>query len=220
MKVVVLHGPGKTGSRNKLLEIKQKYTDENVVVLPGGVTEMELKSALNTDSLFSEERLVIIENPSESFKLEGLSGAEGVTLVIWLDKDLDARKSLFKSLKEFGAQLLNFPEAKEMSVFPFLDNLADGKKEAFLELKKLNEAGYDSQYYITMIFYMLRSLVATPKNAPSFVKQKLSRQRGRFSESDLTELYKFVLETDFKIKSGLIENDQAQFLLVNRFLLG
>lgn len=216
MKVLLLHGPGEVGSRKKLVSIKESWSGETLT-LGSQTTQVEVNDQLSQQNLFANNRLIILENPSEALKLVK-NRVEEVTLVIWLDHDIDQRKSLFKSLKEVSAEIINFPEAREVSVFPFLDNLADGKKEAFLELKKLKMGGFDSQYFITMIFYMLRSLVATPKNAPQFVRSKLQRQRTRFSQEELTNLYKDILEIDFKLKSGLLENDQAQFLLVNKFL--
>ena len=117
-----------------------------------------------------------------------------------------------------NGQILFFPEGKEVSVFPLLDHLANGDKKAFLEIKKLKNGGFDIFYIITMVFYLLRNLVSTPKTAPQFVKDKLVRQRKNFSLERLTNLYKEILEIDFKIKSGLLEKDQAEFLLVNKFI--
>ncbi len=213
MRVLLLHGPGEVGSRKKLAALKDTFNGE-IRTCGSQITQIELNDLLSQQSLFSEKRLVILENPPESLKIEKEGDAD---LIIWISKDIDERRSLFKSLKEIKAEVTNFPEAREVSVFPFLDSLAEGKKEAFLELKKLNNGGFDTQYYITMIFYMLRSLVVTPKNAPPFVKNKLQKQRSRFTQDKLKEFYKYILEIDFKIKSGLIENDQAQFLLVNKF---
>ncbi|MBI2338144.1 hypothetical protein HYU95_03075 [Candidatus Daviesbacteria bacterium] len=69
-----------------------------------------------------------------------------------------------------------------------------------------------------MSFYLLRNLAVTSKKAPQFVKDKLQRQRKNFSLEKVISLYKEVLEIDFKIKSGLLEKPQAEFLLVNKFL--
>ena len=121
-------------------------------------------------------------------------------------------------VKKEQGELLFFPEAKEVSVFPFLDLLASGDKKAFLEMDKLKKANYDTQYFITMIFYLLRSLAVIPKNALPFVKQKLERQRKRFNLEKIENLYKDILKIDFKIKSGLMEKDQAEFLLINKFI--
>ena len=88
-------------------------------------------------------------------------------------------------------------------------------KKAFLEIEKLN---FDIQYIITMIYYQLRNLAVTPKNIPTFVKQKLERQRKNINGSVIASYYKDIIEIDYKIKSGLLESGQAKFLLINRFL--
>ena len=119
--------------------------------------------------------------------------------------------------KNRNGQILFFPESKEVSVFPFLDYLVSRDKKAFLEIEKLKMAGFDIHYFITMVFYLLRNLVATPKNAKSFIKEKLIRQRKNFTQGKITNLYNDILEIDFKIKSGLLEKSQAEFSLVNKF---
>lgn len=184
-----------------------------MVVFEKGSEISEILTNLQSVAMFEGERLIIWENsPEEVLKdLPHTPYPIPHTLVLWFDHEV-------KQLPEKDFEILFFPEAKEVSVFPFLDMLAAGRKEAYLELKKLKDGGYDIQYIITMIFYLLRSLAVTPKNAPPFVKNKLSKQRERFKEGELIGLYRFILETDFKIKSGLLEPTQAEFLLVNKFI--
>ena len=78
--------------------------------------------------------------------------------------------------------------------------------------------GFDIFYLLTMVFYLLRSLTVTPQKASDFVRKKLERQRAGFDRQKITGLYKEMLEIDFKIKSGLLEKEQAEFLLVNEFI--
>ena len=111
-----------------------------------------------------------------------------------------------------------FPEAQEVSVFPLLRLLGSRSPQAFLELEKLKAAGFDNQYFITMIFYLLRNLVSTPKKAAEFVRNNNEKMRKNFTRDELVDLYKSILEVDFKIKKGLIEESQTEFLLVQKFL--
>lgn len=133
------------------------------------------------------------------------------SLILWFDYEVDTKK-----WPRF--EPLFFPEAKEVSVFPFLDFLVAKDQKAFLEMEKLKTAGFDIHYCLTMVFYLLRNLIVTPKNAPDFVKKKLIRQRAEFDREKITRLYKDILEIDFKMKSGFLEKPQAEFLLINRFL--
>src|SRR3989344_471498 len=114
--------------------------------------------------------------------------------------------------------LENPPEDFTLDLSIVTNNLVNKDKRAYLEMEKLKNANFDVAYFITMIFYLLRSLVFTPKSAPAFVRDKLKRQRIGFSLNDLIKLYKNLLIIDFKIKSGVLEKPQAEFLLINKFL--
>ncbi len=215
MKLLLLHGSAKTASRKKLIEFKQKFDQNNVVVFEESSDLQVMLGSLSTPLLFSDEQLIILENPSEDFTNFPLIPTP-YTLILWFDHEVAPKKPVMEWFKING-QILYFPEAKEVSVFPFLDYLASQDKKAFLELNKLKNAGFDIQYFITMVFYLLRNLTSTPKSAPQFVKDKLQRQRKSFDLEKITNLYKEIIEIDFKIKSGLLEKSQAEFLLVNLF---
>jgi hypothetical protein len=132
--------------------------------------------------------------------------------VIWASSELDTKKI------PKNTEVLFFPEAKEASIFPLLDLLGSRNTQAFVEVNRTRPDGTDTQYMITMIFYLLRSLTITPKNAPPFVKQKIAKQRANFTDRELTDLYKYVLENDYKIKMGLIESAQAEFNIISKFM--
>lgn len=210
MKQLLLHGPAINSSRQKLIQLKQKFDQESVIVFEKGADVTEILTNLQSQSLFAGDRLVVVENPPEDFKFNLSLVTSNLSLVVWFDHEADTKKFP-------GFEISFYPEAKEVSVFPFLDYLGNRDKKAYLELDKLKRE-YDSQYIITMILYLLRNLIATPKGAKDFVKNKNARMRKNFSEEKLINMYKFVLNTDFKIKSGLIEETQAEFLLVNLFL--
>ncbi|MBI2017560.1 hypothetical protein HYS92_00770 [Candidatus Daviesbacteria bacterium] len=216
MQLLLLHGSAKVISRKKLLQDKAKFDGSNVVVFEEGSNIEEILASLTTMPLLQGERLVILENPDENFQPPTINPLP-TNLIVWFDHEITEKKPIFDYFKKNG-QVLFFPEKKERSIFSFLDMLASGEDKAHLELKKLKEAGFEIQYFITMIFYLLRNLVVTPKNAPSFVAQKLMRQRKRFDQEKIKNLYKSTLEIDFKIKSGQLEMGQAEFILINQFL--
>lgn len=215
MKLVLLHGPAEVASREKLFLIKEKFGVQNTQTFDSSVPMPALMGSLMTLSLIPEERLIILENP-DVLPLETLSDIDGLLLVFWFSKELSEKNIFLKFVKEKKGEIYFFPEGKEISVFPFLDMLGNKDKKAYLEMEKLKKAGFDTQYLITMILYLLRSLTVSKKSAPSFVIEKTKRQRKNFS--DIPSLYEFVLETDFKIKSGLLDNNQAQFMLVQKFI--
>lgn len=211
MSLQVLHGPGVISSRQKLVNLKLKF--ESVVVFEKGSDHQTILGAINTPSLFNEEQLIILENPPEDFTCS-LSSVS-CTLLLWFDHEVNDKKPVIQWVKKIKAEVTLFPEAKEVSIFPFLDLLGNKDKKAFLELEKLKEKGINNQYIITMIFWLLRNLSCTPKTAKDFVKRKNEKMRTNFT--NLPGLYKSIIEIDFKIKSGLLDENQAQFELVNKF---
>jgi len=217
MKLLLLHGPAINNSRLRLSAFKQKFGDSEVVVYESGAGIQEIMGGLLTVPLLSEQRLTILENPPEDLALSILDSGD-LTLIFWFDHEVSEKSKVLDWVKKNKGEILFFPEAKEVSVFPFLDCLVVKDKKAFLEIEKLKKGGFDIHYLLTMVFYLLRNLVVTPKNAPDFVKRKLIKQRAGFSREKLINLYKDVLEIDFKIKSGLLEKPQAEFLLVNKFI--
>lgn len=210
MRPLLLHGPAIEASRKKLQEIKNKFNPDNIVVFGKGEEKGIILANLQAQSLFEGERLIVLENPDEFFTNYTLYSIP-YTLTLWFDHEVDIKKWP-------GFEYHLFPESKDVSIFPFLDYLAAKDKRAYLEIEKIKNAGFDINYILTMVFYLLRNLVATPLKAPDFVKKKLAKQRTSFNLESLTALYKYLLEIDFKIKSGFLEKPQAEFLLTTKFL--
>lgn len=215
MRLLLLHGPAISQSRLKLSELKKGFNPDNTIVFESP-TEKQITETISSLSLIKGDRLYIFENPVEDLGLKNVQADDDLTVAFWFDHQSDEKKATFKFVKTNNGQIIFFPESKEITAFPFIDALGFKDHKAYLELKKLKDAGFDTQYIITMIFYLLRSLAIDNKKAPSFVQKKTAKQRQNFS--DLPGLYRFVLETDYKIKKGLLEPDQAEFLLVNHFL--
>lgn len=216
MKVVLLHGPATNSSRKRLIEIKQKFDQNNIVVFEERSNIDQIIGNLITTSLFPDEKLFILENPQEDFTCTLYPVP--YTLVFWFDHTITEKKPIMEWVKKSKGEILFFPESREVSVFLFLDYLAAKDMKAFLEIKKLKQGNFDVFYLITMTFYLLRNLVVTPKNAPEFVRQKLEKQRRNFDLEKIPKLYKEILDLDFKLKSGLLDQSQAEFLLVNKFI--
>ncbi|MBI2019801.1 hypothetical protein HYS94_00055 [Candidatus Daviesbacteria bacterium] len=218
MKLLLLHGAAIASSREKLQEVKSNFDENSVVVFEKEADIETIKSVLITPSLLGGEQLIVLENPPEDFNLDSSLITHHSSLLMWFDREVANSKPIMAWVKKLKGQVIYFPEGKEISVFPLLDSLAEGSSRAFLELDKLKKGGFEIQYFITMVFYLLRSLLATPKNAPQFIKDKLARQREKFSLAKIKSLYKDMLDLDFKIKSGLIDTDQAEFLLISKFV--
>lgn len=216
MKLQVLHGPGVISSRQKLISLKLKF-EGNVITFEKNVNSQDVLGALGTPSLFGEEQLIVWENPPEDFAISQLPTTIS-QLLLWFDHEVSEKKPVMEWVKKSKGEVLLFSEAKEISIFPLLDLLGNKDKKAFLELEKLKKSGIDNQYIITMIFWLLRNLSCTPKTAKDFVRRKNEKMRANFK--DLPGLYRSVIEIDFKIKSGLLDPNQASFQLINKFISG
>lgn len=221
MKLLLLHGPSISDSRKYLTNIKQKFNSNNVLVFEETASRQDVMGGLMAQPMLEEERLIILENPSEDFSPDLSLITDNSPLIIWFDHKLLASKPILQWASKSG-EILFFDEQIKSSVFPLLDVLAerDGGniRKAFLEIKKLKDLDLDIFYLITMSYYLLRNLSTTPKNAPEFVRKKLEKQRQNFSKEQIKIIYKKVLEIEFKLKNGMLQKEQAELLLVNLFL--
>jgi hypothetical protein len=217
MKLHLLHGPALHSSRNKLKSIKDKFSPESVLVFEEGSNPRDILGSLANLPMFEEDRLIVLENPADDLELVA-ENFSNVVLALWFDKELTSKSRILKFVSEKKGEILFFDERREISVFPFLDFLANKDPKAYIELRKLKSAGFEIQYFITMVLYLLRSLAVTPRNAPDFIKRKLATQRTNFNQQEIIGKYHFVLELDSKIKNGLVEVSNAEVLLVNSFI--
>ncbi|MBI2600630.1 hypothetical protein HYW42_01640 [Candidatus Daviesbacteria bacterium] len=214
MKPLLLHGSAINTSRKKLSEIRQKF--EDITTFGKNTSFQELVGSLMTVPLLSEQRLIILENPPEDFEF-GDIGTQ-TFLAIWFDHEVSEKKKIIIWAKQ-NAHVFYFPPEKEITIFPFLDLLANKDKKAFVQIEKLKESkDFDSFYFLTMSFYLLRNLTTDSKAMPVFVKQKLEKQRKNFSKKEIKKIYKQILEIEYKLKNGLMEQDQAEFLLIYSFV--
>ncbi len=212
MKITLLYGPAEAAKREQLLKIKNQYNlDARVLIDLKRQNWDEVLLSLRSRSLFeTEKRLVIVENVPKSLDLNNLNLSDQNCEVILVTANLEAASLLLKSAQAKKIQIIKFDETMETSVFPFLDNLIEGKSQAFVELEKLLTE-YSSIYILTMIYYLLRRNIL-PQSSP-FMQKKVKSQLARINDSDLELFYKWSLETEFKIKSGLMEEKNGLFTL-------
>lgn len=214
MKLYIFHGVGARALSQKISSLKTDFDPLTITELNSKEIDWsEAKIMLASQSLFQSKRLVILEDFTEA-QVSEISDDPGLSVILKFSKTLPASSQL---LKTPGASVINFTENSEQSVFPFLDKLAEKNPQALVELDSLYQE-YGAQYLLTMMAYLLRRMVQTPKNLPPFVMKKLSKQKQFFPIERLVKLYRAVLETDFKIKSGLMEERTGLSLLAEQFL--
>lgn len=219
MKLLILHGSGLSAISSKISEIKKSFDPVSILEISGKETSFsEALIEIGTGGLFSQSRLIILENFDDKIDIEKIPDDESLTVLLRFTKPLNKSSSLLKSATKLNVQVLVFEENQEISVFPFLDALGEkNKTKSYQEFEKLYK-GYGGQYILTMIFYLFRRLVTTPKKLPDFVLNKLNKQKRNFGVDELRLLYKAALETDYKFKSGLMDEKLGLTMLVERIL--
>lgn len=218
MKIIILYGAGEVGKRNYLLKIKKEFAPDQISQIDlkqESVADLELK--ISSGSLFENgERLVVAENVPDKMDLEILKKTNMNVTLILMAGHPQLSAPILQTAKKIEAKIYSFEGEKELTAFPFLDNLIEGKKAVFLELDKLFIA-YGGMYILTMIYYLLRRNIL-PLPTSDFMKQKIQKQKQELSLKDFETFYQKTLETEFKIKSGLLSEQIALTSLVRDFI--
>lgn len=218
MKIIILHGPGQSAKRAELLRIKKMYPPENIASVDLKQEDLsQLQKLISCLPLFGTgEMLVIAENTPESLDLGKVDQSAGeLTLVLVADK-LGVNTVLFKSAAAQKAAIRSFEGEKEITAFPFLDNLLEKRPRSFLELEKLLQQ-YDGFYVLVMIYYGLRRNLL-PLPASNFASRKISSQKRLYQLKDFARLYRLTLTTEFALKSGQVEERSSLACLVQLFI--
>lgn len=218
MSITLIHGNAVIAIANRVNSFKKDFDALSVSEFNGKSLNLsQVLPNVTTGGLFSEEKLVILEDFETDLELDRLPSGEDITLILKFNKPLSANSKLIKSAQLKKINIINLTEKDETSIFPFLDGLSEKNKLVVKDLDNLiNEMG--GQYLLTMIFYMLRRLVVTPKNLPPFILKKIENQKKNFPSKKVAELYKQALETDLKIKTGIIDEKLGLTLLVQKII--
>lgn len=210
MKLILIHGSNVVASLNKLKQISHLFDPMSFTRL----NSKELDKAtfldqINGVGLFSSERLIVVDNLEVSNLPEKLPESPDLTLVLFFDKELSATNAVLKFVKEQKGEVWVFSEVADKSIFKYLDALELKNKQAYVLLDKLL-VDFGDQYLLTMIIYMLRRNIVGSKSIFSRAKN--------LSFNEVKNFYRLVLETDYKIKSGLLEGKMGLFLITREIL--
>lgn len=214
MKLILLHGSFQDGLLKKLVQIKKEFDSLSVTEIADTGPGFNISSP----GLFSEKRLLILENPDIKVVEKVISEKDpDLTVVLKFKKSLEKSSVILKKVLEAGGEVMVFDENNQTSIFPLLDMLGTKSKAAFKEFEK-NYPEFGGQYLLTMLAYFLRRMIAKPKSTSDFMRQKIASQKKNFSLEKIENLYKEIIETDFKIKQGLVEEKLGVTLLVQKIL--
>lgn len=208
--MLILHGENLVASRQFLTEKIKSFKGEVIRLEEDQLNLTQFKQALESASLFGQDRLVVLENifsqrPSQKKEkiLNYYKENQFENLIIWEKKTIDGR-----SLRAFAAaKIIRFkiPPA----IFNFLDSLNPNNKKIALNYFHLCL----KQDTPEMIFYMLanriRDLIIAadlgikgfPK-MPFWQKNKIISQAKKFKLKRLLVLYQQLLKIDISQKTG------------------
>lgn len=213
--IILLHGDNIVASRNELDRLKKEKTRE-VFSFDGRKIDLtELKQALEANSLFGQEKIVILENflsqrPSvaKNQVVEYLKNLETpVDLILWEGRELE--KKLLDGFPSAKKQLFRL----DLVLFKFLDSLKPGCGRIAVTLLRevLRKEEVELVFYMLVRqFRMLLALCDLQENSISEVtklgswqKEKLVKQANSFGVEALLKIYHQLLEIDLKLKTGL-----------------
>lgn len=218
MSLFLIHGSDTVSCESKLTQLKKELNSADTVFLNGEKMDwQDINFEVSSAPLFSERRLMVLKDPKDNFLPEKIILPDNNFLVLFFSKELPVGSNFLSGDSSREMKIFKFSKFPDMSIFYFLDLLADGSGKALVELEKLykNSSG---QYIITMVFYLLRRLIIGVKSQSGFAQQKQKKQEQNFSREKIEDLYKTCLDIDFKIKIGELEEKFGLFFIVQKFL--
>jgi len=232
--MLILHGENTLQSRNRLFAYisAAKENHKNVVHLDAKSLDVaKLEQALGSDSLFAEEKLLIVEElhslPKSKKKDELISmiGAAGsgeavaaIEIILWEKRDLTPTM-----LKKFpGAKSEQFKLSS--SLFTWLDSLSGSKNSAqikrMLELLRKALQGDGDFMCFSLLGRQVRLLIQAKEGnmvgLPPFMIGKLKKQSESFSLEQLLAFHHklVMIDTSFKTSQSRFSLSQELELLM------
>lgn len=210
--ITIIHGDDVISSRLELTKLKEQHKDKEIVILTAEKFSIkEIYPLLQTDSLFSTNRLIILENliiSSDKKQKDGLleffqKFTSNDPIIVWESKEISS-----VLIKKY------FPKAKILTckipqmLFRFLDNIGKDNNNAILSQFHSLVKTHPAEFIYTMLLRQIRLLITLKDSSfhehglLSWQVGKLSLQARLFSYDELLVFYRQLLHVDYKIKSG------------------
>ncbi len=211
---LILHGDNQTASRNNLNGLVGQYKEKDfeIVRIDGEKSSLtDFLQALETVSLFGQERLIVVENlfTRQKSNERGLiieylaKNAKTFSSVILWERKLVGAVELRKLSSYFENRAFKIP----IIVFRFIDSFVPSGKMSLLNLL----SGFDNDslnFAFNLLVYRISQLIVVRDIGPEkaklsgWQKQKILTQADKFSLKKLVKLYKNMLKIDNDIKTG------------------
>ncbi len=226
--IYLLYGPDTVRSRQKLNEIIDEFRKRNGTYLNYYNFDAEeedlgkIKGALETPSLFSPKKLVVVKYFSTSFQkdefykiLEKVKDDLQTTILLW-ERGLDAEE--IEKINRFCKKIQEFKETKkilpETSIFQLGDTFFSSRREGLRNLLNLLHQGHEDfnlfSYLVNhgRILCLIKSYEDQKKNVPGhhkihpYVIKKAAGIVRTLSLGQLHSALRNFFEEDVKIKTG------------------
>ena len=212
----VIHGENQVASRKKLVEFIEQAKKQNKEVLSLSAEKLDrakLESALLSESLFGNEKLLIIEGvhslPKSKKKDEfiNLISSASIETILWDKKLLNKT-----DLKKLPTNLENYEFKITPKMWSFLDTLSTNPKTktSMMKLFKESVEGDGAEFVFLMIARQIRMLIQIKENNPPkmapFMLSKINKQAKDFSLKKLLDLHQqlYLIYQKQKQSNGLL----------------
>jgi len=217
--------------RNNLLEqksieeiVKKINPSEKIEINLEELTPAEFAGKVTTPNIFGYKNVFLIEIGDTTDKdfnkaLENVKELpKEIHLIFKTTKTYRKDSKILKSIRELkNTKVIRLEEKKDFTIFNFLDAVySKDKKKSYRLLGELEKKEEPAFKIHSMFLYQLRN-VAKVKfganfQAASFIKDKIKKQAGGFTEKQISELYEYFYKTDRNIKLGLIPENVLNIL--------
>jgi DNA polymerase III delta subunit len=209
--VTILHGDNVVNSRKILLEKieeSRKKGAKEIIRLNGASLDLtELKQAVESQSLFGLDKLVVIEGvlsrPKSKIKQDLIDYLkkvdDGANLILW------EQKSLTKTQLKLFLKSTVIEFKTSTVIFKFLEAIRPNNSVLLVKLYQecLRNDSVETLFY--MISRQIRMLLMSMDNEikmPSWQVSKLKNQLENLGEEKVLSLHEKLIMTDEKIKTG------------------
>ncbi|MBI4100191.1 hypothetical protein HY439_00410 [Candidatus Microgenomates bacterium] len=222
--MIIFHGENTVQSRQELFEVRKKNNLEIITFTAGNFTLEEIKQALESRSLFGQERLVIFENLLSARKSKGqeniiryLKDENSPDVILWEGQEL---KGLSKTFPKATIKIFKL----DPSLFRLLDRLgsAENKKlvadfrEAIIH-KEAELVFHMLARHFRMLLFLndgIKSGLEEIDRLADWQRLKLERQWKLFGREKLRRIYQRIFDIECNLKTGKSAFDLTKTLEV------
>ncbi len=223
---ILLYGSDNAKILEKLLEIKQKFSRDQIYELFGEIEIKEIKQYLQAVSMFGGDELLCIRvNKKTDISddiLNLLKDDINKHILIVLSENLPKNSKLFK----FFNDVFQFVADEKEKVFPFLEVLSKKQSLAIRNYYKLITEKNDPVYINSMLFYQFKNILHARHHTETFaqvnpfVKSKLNFVINNFSDLECVNIIREIYSVDIKLKTTSLNSEILVLNLILKIING